>query len=71
MGVQIDESRRDDLSVGIDHFRALVVRDAADLRDAAVLDPDVAAKARRTGPVDDHSIFDDYIELRHDWLLIK
>ena len=59
VGVQVDESGRDDLSVGIHHLGAFVMRDAADLRDAAVLDSDVAAEARRARSVDDHSVFND------------
>ena len=70
VSVQIDESRRDDLSVGVDYFRAFVMRDAADLRDAAVFDSDVAAKTWRTGSVHHHSVLYDQIEFRHGGHLI-
>ena len=66
MGVQIDETRRDDVPLGIDQLGALVAGDASNLCDATVFDPDVAAEARRPGAVDHHAILDDYVEFRHD-----
>jgi len=52
--------------LGINHLGALVTRDASNLGDAAVSDPDVAAEARRAGTIDHHAILDDYVEFRHD-----
>ena len=58
MGVQIDEARRDDQAVGVDDFLGEARRASADLRDLAVLDPDVAPVARHAGAVDDGAAFD-------------
>ncbi len=65
MGVQIDEARRDDQAVGIDDFFGEARRAAANLRDLAVLDPDVAAIARDAGSVDDGAAFDLNVEIGH------
>ena len=55
VGVQVDEARRHDQAAGVDHLVGLVGADLADLGDHAVLDPDVAAKARQAAAVDDHA----------------
>jgi hypothetical protein len=62
MRVQIDEAGRDDQPVGVDGLLREAGRAAADLRDLAVLDPDVAAIARHARSVDDGAAFDVKIE---------
>ena len=65
MGMQIDEAGRDDQSRGVDRLRGVGGAQPPDFRDAAVLDADVAAKARHPRSVHHHSIANDQIELRH------
>jgi len=67
--VQIDESGRDDHTVGIDDFFRRAGRAPADLRDFAILDPDVAAKTWHPRSVNYGAAFDVKIEFRHCSLL--
>ncbi len=61
VGVAVDEARRHHVTLGVERF--LGGRgDAADLRDLAVLDADVAAIARQSGTIDDHAVLDDEVE---------
>ncbi len=66
--VDVDESGRDDLAVGVDRARRLLV-DVADRRDPAVADSDVGDPAGRTRAVDDRSIADDHVE--HDPTIVQ
>ena len=65
MSVQIDEAGRDNQPVGIDDFLREALSAATDLRDLAVLDPQVTVKTRDSGSVDDRSTFDLNIEFGH------
>ena len=65
MGVQVDKAGRDDQPAGVDHLGPLVGLDPPDAGDPSVFDPDIAAKARRPGAVNDHSVFNHQIEFRH------
>ena len=65
MRMQIDEAGRDDQAVGVDDFLREAGCAAADLRDLAVLDPDVGAVARHARAVNDGSPFDLNIEFGH------
>jgi len=51
--------------VGIDSFLGEARRASADLHDFAVLDPDVAVKARNARPVDDRAALDVEIIISH------
>ena len=65
MSVQIDEAGRDDQAVGVDGLFREAGGAAADLRDLAVLDPDVGAVTRHAGSVNNGSTFDVKIEIGH------
>src|SRR5690242_18037636 len=65
MGVEIHETGRHYQSRGIDYLAALMGLKTADLGDAAVLNPEVAAEAGKPGSVDDRSIHDHAVEFRH------
>ena len=58
--VAVDEARRHDMTLGIEGFHG-GRGDAADLGDLAILDADIAAKARQPGTVDDHAVLDDEV----------
>ena len=70
VGVQIDEAGRDDQAVGVDDLFGEAGRAAAELRDLAVLDPDVAAIARDAGTIDDGAAFDLNIVISHQVFLL-
>ncbi len=59
MGVEVDEARGDNQPAGIDDLGCLVGRYAPNLGNSAVFDTHIAAKARRTGTVDDHPVLND------------
>src|SRR5471032_1159357 len=61
MRVDVDEAGRDDLALGVDGARRLLV-DVADRRDPAVVDSDVGDPTGRTRAVDDRSAADDHVE---------
>jgi hypothetical protein len=63
--MQIDESGRDDESVGVDYFFGEAGGAASELRDLAVFDPHVAAVARYTRSIDYGSAFNLNIEISH------
>jgi len=63
--VQVDEARRHDQAAGIDRLVGFADADLADLGNHAVLDADVAAKARQAAAVDDHAAADHSIEPGH------
>ena len=66
--VDVDEARRDDLALGVDRARRLLV-DVADRRDPAVADSDVGDPAGRTRAVDDRATADDHVE--HDPTIVQ
>ena len=59
VGVDVDESRRDDVAAGVE--RALAVEPVADRADVAVRDRDVRPDTGRAGPVDDRAAPDDEV----------
>ncbi len=65
MRMQIDEAWRDDEAVGIDDLLGKAGGAPAQLRDFAVLDPDVAAIARTSGTVNDRAAFDLNVVISH------
>ena len=65
VGVAVDEARRHDVALGVERLLRAAA-EAADLGDLAVLDADVAAKARQSRTVDDHAVLDDEIECHGD-----
>ena len=58
VGVQVDESRRDDVAFGVDGPRGPARRPPPELGDAAVLDPDISPVTRDPGSVDDRAAAD-------------
>jgi hypothetical protein len=62
--VQVDETRSDDEAVGIQHLRARVGIDMADLRDDAGSNADIRPVAGNPRSIDDGSLLDDDIEFR-------
>src|SRR6266851_9060837 len=65
MGMQVDETRRDDKSVGKYHLLGKAWCTTADLRNLAVLDPKVGLITRDTSPIDDGSSCNLQIEFSH------
>ena len=60
MGVHVNPARGDDLAARVDFLRRIAV-DLAHGGDQAVLDPDIASKARCARPVDNRAVTDDQI----------
>jgi hypothetical protein len=65
VGVEINEAWRDDEAIGVDDFLREAIPAATDLRDLAVLDPQVAMETRDARSVDDRSTFDLNIVFGH------
>ena len=65
MGVQIDKARHHHMPFGIQRLGALVGLNAANLRNLAVFDTNIASVTRQSRPIDNHSIFDHEIIFRH------
>ena len=66
MGVEIDKTRRDMETGGLDHPRAVGGVEAADGGDHPVLDTDIGAITRNSRAVENHSVFDHHVERFHD-----
>ena len=64
MGMDVDESGRDEQAVGVDALAGVARVDPADLDDASVRDRDVGRARGRARPVDDGAAGDDEIERR-------
>src|SRR5204862_4042374 len=58
VGVEIDGARGDDASAGVDHSFGGSLRTAAELRDPAILYPEVTLVAGNPSPVDDGAVLD-------------
>ena len=67
MGVEIDEARGHDESVGVDHFGRVVVVELPDFGDLTVLDADIALIARDPCSVDNGSALHDSVKLWHSY----
>ena len=71
MRVQVDEAGRDNQAVGLEQLLSVGrIHLAADLGDAAVLDPNIGNKSGDTGPVNDGAAADQYVKLGHHKLLM-
>ena len=68
MRMDVDEAGCDDLALGVDRVRRLLV-DLADRRDPAVADSDVGDPAGRPRTVDDRATADDHVE--HDPTIVQ
>ncbi len=64
VAVHVDEARRDDRTVGVDHPRRVTL-DPPDGGDPPVADRDVAARGCRARAVDDRAAADDQVVHRH------
>src|ERR1700756_1579876 len=71
MGVQVDIAGSHNLSGSIEHLAAIATIEPADLGDFAVFDPDVGLVAGDAGAVDNHSVFDNGVELSHNSHLLR
>ena len=69
VGVQIDESRSNDLPAGINLFFGVAAADFPNLSNLTVLDTKVGLVTRHLRPVDDRTVLNHCIELRHTTLL--
>src|SRR5262245_62107286 len=56
MGVQIDETRGDDTSAGVDDTSAVCVREVTNLRNAICLNANIAALTGPARAVDDRAV---------------
>ena len=69
MGVEIDEARRDDQPARIHDAIRVAFQAAADRRDPAVADTDVADEATAAQTIDDGAAANEHVECRHDVIL--
>ena len=70
MRVQVDESRRNNLALGLKQLVGVGgIHLAADLGDDPILDPDVSHKSWDARPIHDCAAANQYVKLRHLSLL--
>src|SRR5439155_13565643 len=69
VGVDVDDTGRDEQAVGVDRLLRRGTAEVADLGDAAVVDGDVGGPGRGTGAVDDGAGADDEIVHASDPLM--